>query len=120
MNAVIYVKPASTNTIVGHILINNSTFYKNRNVNFIIVKKEYQTLWYVTTFIWLHHVNISNNNQGKGSSLILATSGIITLSYVTINQNRYYRNILSLRSSMLLFQHYTEISKNYARHAIKA
>ena len=120
MNAAIYVKPPSTDTIVGYILINNSTFYKNRNVNFIIVKKEYQTLWYVTTSFRLQHVNISNNKHSKGSSMILVTSGIIILSNVTINQNRYYRNVISLRSSVLLFKRYTEISNNYARHAIKA
>ena len=53
-------------------------------------------------------------------SLILITNGITTLRYVYFNQNRYYRNLISLQSSMLLFQGYTEITNNYARHVIKA
>ena len=120
MIAAIYVKPSTINSIVGQIIINNSTFHKNKNTHFITVKKEYQSLWYMTTQFRLSYVNISNNEHSDGKSLILITSGIITLRYVYFNQNRYYINVISLRSSLLLFQRYTEITKSYARHVIKA
>ena len=120
MNAVIYVQPATTDAIVGQIMIYDSTFLSNRNTHLIIVKKEYQSLWYMTTQFWLYRVNISNNEHNYGNSLILVTSGIITLRYVLFNQNRYYRNIISLRSSMLFFMRYTEITNNHARQVVKA
>ena len=120
MNAIIYVKPPTMDAIVGQISIKNGTFHKNKNVHFIIVKKEYQSLWHMTTHFRLTNVSIFNNEHSDGQSLILVTSGIIILRHVYINQNRYYSNVISLRSSMLLFQNYTEISNNYARHAIKA
>ena len=120
MVAAIYVKPPTINSIVGLIIIDDITFHKNKNTHFITVKKEYQSLWYMTTQFRLSHVNISNNEHSDGQSLILVTSGIITLNYVYFNQNRYYRDVISLRSSLLLFQRYTEITRNYARHIVKA
>ena len=120
MNAVIYVKPPTTDAIVGHILINNSTFQKNINTNFITVKKEDQTLWYVTTYFRLYYVNIFSNEHSDGDSLLLVTSGIISLLHVNFNHNRYFGNVISLRSSMLLFRNYTNITNNYARHIVMA
>ena len=120
MKAVIYVKPSTTDTSVGRIVIYTSAFQKNKNVNFITVKKNYQTVWYVTTQIWLYDVNISSNEHSDGDSLILVTSGILSLFKVIFNQNKYYRTVISLQSSLLLFQTYTEITNNFARHIIKA
>ena len=120
MKAVIYVKPPTTDAIVGHILINNSTFQKNINTNFITVKKEDQTLWYVTTYFRLYYVNIFSNKPSDGDSLLLVTSGIISLLHVNFNHNTYFGNVISLRSSMLLFRNYTNITNNYARHIVMA
>ena len=120
MKAVIYVKPSTIDTSVGHIVVQTSTFQKNTNVNFIIVEKDFQTVWYVTTKISLSHVNISSNEHNDGDSLILVTSRILNLLKVIFNQNKYYRTIISLQSSLLLFQTYTEITNNFARHIIMA
>ena len=120
INAVIYVKPPTTDVILGHIKIINSTFKKNKNAHFIMVKKEYQTLWHMTTQFMMSNVNISNNEHSDGHSLILVTSGIITLRNVFFSQNIYYSNIISLRSSMLFFHHYTEMINNHVRQVIKA
>jgi len=120
MKAVIYVKPSTIDTSVGHIVIHTSTFQKNTNVNFITVEKDFQTVWYVTTKISLFNINIYSNEHNDGDSLIHVTSGILSLSKVSFNQNKYYRTIISLQSSLLLFQTYTEITNNSARHIIKA
>jgi len=120
MKAMIYVKPSTTDTSVVRIEIYTSAFQKNTNVNFITVKKDYQTVWYVTSQIWLYDVNISSNEHSDGDSLILVTSGILSLFKVVFNQNKYYRTVISLQSSLLLFQTYTEITNNFARHIIKA
>ena len=120
MKAAIHVKPPTTDAIVVSVMIENCIFHKNKNANFITVEKEYQSLWYVTTYFWLNHVNISDNEHSDGNSLILVTSGIIYLIYVVFHKNIYYRSVISLRSSMLLFLSYTEITNNYARHVIKA
>ena len=53
-----------------------------------MVKKEYQTLWHKTTQFMMSNVNISNNEHSDGHSLILVTSGIITLSNVFFSQNQ--------------------------------
>ena len=119
MNAAIYVNPSTANAIVGLIIFSNSTFQKNKNINFITVK-EHQTLWYTAIHFRMFRVNISNNEHSYGDSLILIISGSMTLRYVYFNQNRSYKNVISLQSSMLLFQGYTEITNNYARHVVKA
>ena len=120
MKAVIYVKPSILDTSVGRIEIYTSAFQKNTNVNFITVKKDYQTVWYVTSQIWLYDVNISSNEHSDGDSLILVTSGILSLFKAVFNQNKYYKTVISLQSSLLLFQTYTIITNNFARHIIKA
>ena len=117
INAVIYVKPPITDAIVGQIIIINSTFQKNKNAHFIKVKKEYQTLWHMGTQLLLSHVNISYNKHRNGGSLIL---GMMILNHVFFSQNRYFRNLISLHSSMLVFEFYTEMTNNHARHIVKA
>ena len=114
INAVIYVKPPTTDAIVGQIIIINSTFQKNKNAHFI---KEYQTLWHMSTQLLLSHVNISYNKHRNGGSLIL---GMMILNHVFFSQNRYFRNLISLHSSMLVFEFYTEMTNNHARHIVKA
>ena len=120
MEAIIYVRPPTTEAAVGHIIIESSIFHKNKNTSFIKVQKESQVVWYVTTYFWLSLVNISCNEHNYGESLILITNGHSILRSVFFNQNIYYENIISLQSSMILFKRYTEISNNYARHIVKA
>ena len=119
MNAAVYVNPSTANTIIGLLTFFNSTFQKNKKVKFITVK-EHQTLWYKATHFRIFYANISNNEHSDCDSLIFVNNGIITLRYAHFNQNRYFRNVISLQSSMLLFQNYTEITNNYARHIVKA
>ena len=120
MEAIIYVRPSTTYTIIGSIMIRESTFYKNKKTNFIKVNSESQ-IFYVTTYFILNIVNVSCNEHDDGDSLIHITNGRILLyKFVFLNQNRYYENIISLQSSMLVFRYYTEISDNYARHIVKS
>ena len=100
MEAIIYLRPPTTEATVAYIMINNSTFYENKNVNFIKVKKESQTTWYVTIYFRLSFVNISSNEHNCGDNLILITNGHISIRSVVLNQNCYYENIINLQSSM--------------------
>ena len=119
MEAIIYVRPPTTYTIIGIITISESTFYKNKKTNFIKVNSESQ-VFYVTTYLILRVVNVFCNEHDDGDSLILITNGRISLYKSVFNQNGYYENIISLQSSMLAFKPYNEISSNYARHIVKA
>ena len=120
MEAIIYVRPPTTYETIGHITISESTFYRNKKTNFIKVNSESQ-ISYVTTYLFIYAVNISCNEHDDGDSLIHITNGrILFHKSVFLNQNRYYENIISLQSSMILFGYYTEISGNYARHIVKA
>ena len=120
MEAIIYVRPPTTYAIIGSIIISKSTFYRNKKTNFIKVNSE-SHIFYVTTYLILNAVNVSYNEHDDGDSLIFITNGrILFYKSVFLNQNRYYENIISLQSSMILFKSYTEISNNYARHIIKS
>ena len=117
MEAIIYVRPSTTYAIIT---ISKSTFYRNKKTNFIKVNSESQ-ISYVTTYFILSAVNVSCNEHDDGDSLIHIINGrIFFFNSVFLNQNRYYENIISLQSSMLMFRQYNEISSNYARHIIKA
>ena len=121
MEAIIYVRPLTKYNIIGYIAVSKSTFYKNKNTNFIEVKKESRNILYVTTYLILHFVNVSCNEHDDGDNLILITNGqIVFLKSVVFTQNSYYENIINLQSSLIMFNHYTEISSNYARHIVKA
>ena len=121
MEAIIYITPPTKYMSIGYISISKSTFYKNKNTNFIKVKKESRDILYVTTYLILHSVNISCNEHDDGDNLILISNGRIWfLKSVFFNQNGYYENIINLQSSLLMFRQYTEISSNHARHIVKA
>ena len=119
MEAIIYARPSTTYTTILLIMISESTFYKNKKTNFIKVNSE-SYLFYLTTYLILYVVNVSRNEHDDGDSIILITNGRISLYKSVFNQNRYYENIISLQSSMLVFRPYNEISSNYARHIVKA
>ena len=121
MEAIIYIRPPTTYMIIGYILISRSTFHKNINTSFIKVRKESWNIFYITTYLTLYAVNVSCNEHDDGDNLILITNGrMLFYESIFINHNKYYENIISLQSSMLVFRHYTEICGNYARYVIKA
>ena len=121
MEAIIYIRPPTTYAITTNIIVSRSTFHKNINTNFIKVKKESWNIYYVTTYFTLSRVNISCNEHDDGDNLILITNGrVFFRNYVFLKHNKYYENIISLQSSLLVFRDYTEISGNYARYIVKA
>ena len=121
MEAIIYIRPPTTYMIITYILISRSTFHKNINTSFIKVRKESWNIFYITTYLTLIAVNVSCNEHDDGDNLILITNGrMLFYESIFLNHNKYYENIISLQSSMLVFRHYTEICGNYARYIIKA
>ena len=121
MEAIIYIRPPATYLIIGYIAISGSTFHKNINTKFIKVVKASWNIFYITTYIILSAVNVSCNEHDDGDNLILVTNGrILFYKSIFLKHNRYYENIISLQSSILVCRHYTEISGNYARYIVKA
>ena len=121
MEAIIYVRPPTTNAIIGYIAVSRSTFHKNINTNFIKIRKESWNIFYITTYIILHVVNITCNEHDDGDNLIFITNGqMLFFNSVFLKHNKYYENTISLQSSILVFRQYTEISGNYARYIVKA
>ena len=120
MKALISVMPPTTRTTVGNALMFQCTFTENKNMTFIDVKQEYQTMLYKTIYILLSSVNVSSNQHYYGNNLILITNVHLEIQDSFFNQNGYYDNIINLYSSLLFKSKYTEISSNYARHIIKA
>ena len=120
MEAIIYIRPPTTYVIIGYIKVSRITFHKNINSNFIKVKKESWNIFYITTYLTLYAVNVSCNEHDDGDNLILITNGCVLFDNFFLNHNKYYENIISLQSSMVVFKRYTEISGNYARYIVKA
>ena len=121
MKALIYVTPSAEIGTIGYITVMNSTFSNNKNMTFIKVEWESQTVYYKIIYIVLVYVNLFSNQHHHGDNLILLTNGHLHLQSVFFNHNGYYENIVNLQSSTLLFiKEYNEISSNYARHIIKA
>ena len=112
METIIYVRPPTMHMISGYITISRSTFHKNINTSFIKVGnlKESWNIFYITIYLTLIAVNVSCNEHDEGDNLILITNGrMLFYKSVFLKHNKYYENIISLRSSMLVFKHYTEI-----------
>ena len=121
IEAIIYIRPPTTNVVIGYISIGRSTFHKNINTSFIKVRKESWNIFYITTYLILSAVNVSCNEHDDGDNLILITNGqMLFFSSVFLKHNKYYENIISLQSSILVCRQYTEISGNYARYILKA
>ena len=121
MKALISVTPPATRTTVGNIIMFNCTFTENKNMTFIKVKQEFQTVFYKIIKILLCGVNVSSNQHCCGDNLILITNVRLEIANSFFNRNNYYENIFNLESSELFIKpKYSEICNNYARHIIKA
>ena len=121
MKALISVKPPTTRTTVGKLLMYRSTFSDNKNMTFIKVEREFQTICYQIIYISLSSVNVSTNKHFDGDSLIIITNVRLEIQNSFLNQNGYYVNIINLQSSKLFMRsEYSEFSSNHARHIIKA
>ena len=121
MQAMIYIKPASTSANAGRIEIWNTQFIKNRNIHFIEVKSETEiVLWQLSTYIFMYNINISLNEHHDGSNLISITNSVLYLEEnSTFINNGYYENILMLHLSTVIFSDYTVIANNHVRQIIE-
>ena len=116
MNAIIYIRAL---IMYASISIIKCTFNNNKNTHFIKANPESQ-LPYITIYIILSAVNVSCNEHHNGHDLILITNGqVLFYKSVFLKHNKYYENIISLQSSVLVFRRYSEISCNYARYIVK-
>ena len=98
-----------------------STFTENKNMTFIKVKREFQTMFYNIIYILLSCVNVTSNQHYYGDNLILITNVRFEIRNSFLNQNGYYENIIKLQSSMLFIRSdYSEVNSNFARYIIKA
>ena len=61
-----------------------------------------------------------NHHRYGGHDLITVTDGRMYFLNTELTANHYYENIINLRSSMLYFEQSNRITKNYARHIVKA
>ena len=122
MQAVIYIMPASTSGNSVRIEIWNAKFIKNRDTHFIEVKGETEiVLWQISTYIYMHSINVSLNKHHDGSSLISITNGVVYLmENSTFMHNIYYDNLLMLRWSIVIFSEYIIIANNCMKHIIEA
>ena len=121
MKALVHIRPPNTHTRVRYIRIINSTVFGNKNITFIKVEWEFQTMCYQIVYISLTVVNISLNEQhSTNSSLIIVTNGLLYFRSVLYINNGYYDNIVYLQSSMLCIKGSNKFSHNHARHILKA
>ena len=121
MKILISMRPPTTRTTVGNIVMYNSTFTENKNMTFIRVKREFQTMFYKIIYIVLSCVNVTSNEHYYGDNLILITNVRLVIGNFFLNQNEYYENIIKLQSSMSLINlKHSEINSNFARYIIKA
>ena len=121
MKALMYIRPPNTHTRVRYIRIINSTVFDNKNITFIKVEWNFQTMCYQIVYISLIAVNISLNEQhSTNNSLIIVTNGLLYLRSVSFINNGYYDNIIYLQSSMLCIKRNNKFSHNHARHILKA
>ena len=120
MKALIYIQPPYTKAAVIYISFIKSTVTDNKNLTYIKVEWEFQTIWYNTFTVVLYFVNVSSNEHHCGDSLMFVANGHLRIQSVFLHQNGYYENIFNLQSSLLILRKpYSEISSNYARHIIK-
>ena len=120
MKALIYIQPPYTKAAVIYIPFVKSAVTDNKNLTFIKVEWEFQTIWYNTITVLLSFVNVSSNEHHYGDSLMFVANGYLRIRSVFLHQNGYYENIFNSQSSLLIFgKPYSEIGSNYARHIIK-
>ena len=121
MKALMCIRPPNTQTRVRYIRIINSTVFDNKNITFIKVEWNFQTMCYEIVYISLTAVNISlNEHHSTDSSLIIVTNGLLYFRSVSFINNGYYDNIIHLQSSMLCIKGNNKLSHNHARHIVKA
>ena len=122
MQAMIYITPAITSTLSGHIEISNTQFIKNRNIHFIKVKGETEiVLWQLSTYIYMYSINVSLNEHHDGSNLISIANGVLYLKgNSTFMNNGYYENIFMLHLSTVIFAGYIVINNNRVKQIIEA
>ena len=117
MPAMIYIRPASTSAFAGNIVIQNSQFISNKNTHFIEVKSPAEIVpWQLSTYINLNNTNVSLNEHHNGSSLISITNGLLYLyENSTFMNNSYYKNIIMLHLSTIIYSGYSVIAYNSVR-----
>ena len=120
MKALIYVKPPYVQVSTVYIPISNCKVSDNKNMTFIKVELEFQTICYMIIHIMLTSVNVSSNECHHVDNLILIVNGLSYFNSVFFNQNHCYKSLVYLQCSFLFIKDYNEISSNYARHIIKA
>ena len=119
MKAMIFISPTRTDRITGYIEVQQSKFYNNTDTHFITVKREAEAFWQLNTYIKIKDCTIALNKHHNGDSLISIIGGKLIIEGPTLfNNNGYYRNIIKLRLSMIVFKEQIEIINNNARHII--
>ena len=100
MKTLINIRPPNTHTGVALITISLSTIYDNKNVTFIEVQWEFQTIHYRIIYISLHVVKVFSNQHHNPENFISIANGFLKFYSVSFKQNGYYDNIIYLQSSI--------------------
>ena len=119
MEAMIFISPTSANKITGYIEVRQSDFHNNTDAHFITVKREAEAFWQLNIQIKIHDFTASLNKHHDGDSLISIIGGKVIIEGPTFfNENGYYRNIIKLHLSMIVFKEQIKFTNNHARHII--
>ena len=119
METMIFISPTSVNKITGYTEVRQSEFNNNTDAHFIIVKREAEAFWQLSTHIKVQDFTAALNKHHDGDSLISIIGGKLIIEGPTFfNENGYYRNIIKLHMSMIILKERIEFTNNHARHII--
>ena len=105
----------------GYLIIENSTFQDNTDVQLLQVTKGYVAPNLII-FVILKKFTVSNNNVCcYGKALILITNAFVILSNnVFVDNYHKYNSVIILQYSVIFFMDNNKFIKNKARYIIKA
>ena len=119
METMIFILPTNADKITGYIEVRQSEFNNNTDAHFITVKREAEAFWQINTHIKIHDFTATLNKHHDGDSLISIIGGKLIIEGPTFfNENGYYRNIIKLHMSMIVYKEQIEFTNNHARHII--
>jgi len=121
IESMIYIEPASSQAITGYVTIRDCEFSGNRYVHLINAESKRGILWQITHFMVIGKTRIHSNTHDNGKNLVSITNGMMSLEGpIFISNNSYYRNIIKLQMSTLIFRSYIEVVNNHARQILEA
>ena len=115
IDLIISISLRKTLITLTNITIYNCSVLNNINSHFIATHSKIKSLLQLTHTVRLHSINITNNLNEKGDSLMSFSHGHVQFAgLVTVCRNHYFENIITLYFSALRVYGFVTLSHNKA------